>query len=545
VSVWDTATGKELTILRGPVRSHSMAFSPDGRQLVAATLDQGVYLWDLAGAGRAVAAAPERAQFSALAVSPDGRTVAALCDPTGENTGGDRHTELILWDWPTGRERLRRAVPELWTGWAPVGIGGLQFSPDGRRLALTGTTGGVARALSVWDVERGEEVLTRRFDRPCEPVAPCTPPSEVLGARFTGDGRLLAYVVTRTSGVKEAPRYALAVRDADREEPVWSLAAEHGIGPLVVSPDGRLAAVPGDTVRGRGPAAALQVWDVAAGRLLWGLPSVPGWKDCEVVFSPDGRRLLTVPLGGAGATAEVWRRQAVVWDAASGQVVCAFEPPTVNAPFGPRRSRFVFAADGRRLASFGGVPGVKIWDAADGRELLTVGGPGAVAGAAFSPDGWLVALGQDGAITAWDGRATAGPWQPPAAALELVQQARTLTDDPTRAVELARQAVRAYPNRPTFWTALGQVQCRAGDAQNAVAALEKALAYGAGADEGVCCFTLALAHGRLGHSEAAREWFDRGERWLRALADGPRTEPVREQTRRARAEAAPLVGGTP
>ena len=54
-----------------------------------------------------------------------------------------------------------------------------------------------------------------------------------------------------------------------------------------------------------------------------------------------------------------------------------------------------------------------------------------------------------------------------------------------------------------------------------------------------------LAHGRLGHSEAAREWFDRGERWLRALADGPRTEPVREQTRRARAEAAPLVGGTP
>src|SRR5262249_35905235 len=157
-------------------------------------------------------------------------------------------------------------------------------------------------------------------------------PSEVLGARFTGDGRLLAYVVTRTSGVKEAPRYALAVRDADREEPVWSLAAEHGIGPLVVSPDGRLAAVPGDTVRGRGPAAALEVWAVTAGGLLWGLPSVPGWNGCEAVFSPDGRRLLTVPLGGAGATAEVWRRQAVVWDAASGQVVCAFEPPTVNAP---------------------------------------------------------------------------------------------------------------------------------------------------------------------------------------------------------------------
>jgi predicted Zn-dependent protease len=205
----------------------------------------------------------------------------------------------------------------------------------------------------------------------------------------------------------------------------------------------------------------------------------------------------------------------------------------------------VTAADGRRLASFGGVPGVKIWDAADGRELLTVGGPGAVAAAAFSPDGWLVALSQDGAITAWDGRATAGPWQPPAATLELAKQARALADDPARAVELARQAVRAYPNRPMFWTAMGQVQCRAGDAGNAVAALEKALAYGAGADEGVCCFTLALAHGRLGHAEAAREWFDRGERWLRALADGPRTEPVREQARRARAEAAPLVGGPP
>lgn len=200
VSVWDAATGKELTTLRGPTRALRLAFRPDGRQVAAVTLDQGLYVWELAaGDDRILAPVPEQAAFSALAVSPDGRTVAALCDPVPRDAGDPRRTELVLWDLPTGRERLRRDVPGLWAGWAPDGVGGLLFSPDGQRLAAAGVTGEVSadrlsrlrRALSVWDVARGVELFHRRYDGPREEVAPCQAPPEVFGARFTDAGRLV------------------------------------------------------------------------------------------------------------------------------------------------------------------------------------------------------------------------------------------------------------------------------------------------------------------------------------------------------------------
>jgi hypothetical protein len=382
----------------------------------------------------------------------------------------------------------------------------------------------------------------------------------VFGARFTPAGRLLAYVVTQTTPAGNPlapanpagadPRFDLAVRDAVGGEPVWSSTATFALGQTAVSADGRRAAVVGNTTPAGGAAFALQVWDVEAGRPLWTLPPAPAWPDCDAVFSPDGGRLLTVPLdaGPGGEGADRWRHQAVVWDAATGRVVCAFDPPAVKSPFGlptrESRSRFVFSADGRRLASFGAVPGIKVWDAADGRELFTLGGPGVVTAAAFSPDGWLVTLGREGAITVWDGRATAGPGQPPAAASEQVKQARAAATDPARAVALAREAVRAYPNRSSFWGALGLAQVRSGDARSAVPDLERALALAPGPAEGVYCFALAQAHARLGEPDSARQWFDRGERWRAEHGASP-ASPVKDEMQRARAEAAALLNLEP
>jgi WD40 repeat protein len=533
----------------------SLAVSPDGRQVAAVAFDGTLKVWDVAAAadGRLLTPAPDAAAYAALAVSPDGRTLAALADAAINHSGDGRPAEVVLWDLQTGRERLRRPVPGLKAIWAEYGIGGVQFSPDGRRLAVTGinavssfapsdASGPLRRVLSVWDLDRNQEVLAREYEDPNELVLGCVAPPVVFGARFPVPDQPAAYVVTRTSGWKESPRYALRIQRADRDEPDWSLAADHVIGPLAVSPDGRFAAV--SAGRGQGPTPALRVWDVTANRLLWELSPDPAGRLLDLAFSPDGTRLLSVPLPNESA-GQTWQGQAVVWDAVSGREVCNFQPPVVNAPFGRRvRSRFVFSADGQRLASFGGVPGIKLWDVTSGQELLTLGGPEPVAEAVFSADGRLIALGKNAAITVWDGRPTPDLWQPPAAAGDLIKQAQALAKggDPVRAVELARQAVRAYPNRPAFWESFGLFQYRAGDAAAAVPALERALALGAGTNEGVCAFGLAMAHSRLGNAEAARAWFDRGERWLKGLVDRPDTAAVRTATDRYRAEAAAAVG---
>src|SRR5262249_41481207 len=49
VSLWDTATGRQITILRGHNHKiHSAAFTPDGRTLVTACYRDRVCRWDVA-----------------------------------------------------------------------------------------------------------------------------------------------------------------------------------------------------------------------------------------------------------------------------------------------------------------------------------------------------------------------------------------------------------------------------------------------------------------------------------------------------------------
>ena len=71
------------------------------------------------------------------------------------------------------------------------------------------------------------------------------------------------------------------------------------------------------------------------------------------------------------------------------------------------------------------------------------------------------------------------------------------------AVDLAREAVRLVPNDADFWNTLGVAHDRAGNWDEAVTALEKAMELSAGgrADD---WFILAMAHWRLGDKDTAK-----------------------------------------
>ncbi len=107
--------------------------------------------------------------------------------------------------------------------------------------------------------------------------------------------------------------------------------------------------------------------------------------------------------------------------------------------------------------------------------------------------------------------------------------------DPARAVELARRAVNRGPQQANFLNTLGAACCRAGDAEQAVAALEKAVDLHKGGEPLDWLF-LAAARAKLGRADAAREALAKAESCpglrtpefvrLRAELDGATGKPA-------------------
>src|SRR5262249_6020083 len=134
------ATGKERCRLVGhkaPV--YTLAFSPDGKNLVSGGDDRIVRVWDLvAGKERFPA---EGHQHMILSLAYHGGKIATM--------SADR--TLRLWDAATGKELRVWIEPNGWTG-------EVSFSPDGKMLACV--RGG---SLFLLDVATGKEL--RRFPR--------------------------------------------------------------------------------------------------------------------------------------------------------------------------------------------------------------------------------------------------------------------------------------------------------------------------------------------------------------------------------------------
>jgi tetratricopeptide (TPR) repeat protein len=102
-------------------------------------------------------------------------------------------------------------------------------------------------------------------------------------------------------------------------------------------------------------------------------------------------------------------------------------------------------------------------------------------------------------------------------------------------VALAKKAIELEPNQGMFWKTLGAAQYRAGNWQESIAALQKALALRQGGDSSEWFF-LAMAHHQLGHSDEARKWIDMAVEWM------DKNQPTNEELLRFRAEAEELMG---
>lgn len=142
VQLWDVgdpgrfAEPRVLPVGDGTV--WSLAFTPDGRTLVAAQGpdSSAVTLWDVTDPrrpGLASTLKPDAGAVFKAAVSPDGRTVAA----------GSSDRNVYLWDIADRAQPVRLAK----LGGNPEGVGHIAFGPSGRELAAS-----AFRTVRVWDI---------------------------------------------------------------------------------------------------------------------------------------------------------------------------------------------------------------------------------------------------------------------------------------------------------------------------------------------------------------------------------------------------------
>jgi WD40 repeat protein/serine/threonine protein kinase len=164
IRLWDTTAGEPIvTLLHTDMRErdsvYSLVISPDGKRLGAAD-GRGIRFWDLATFKELVPLRLPLQRVRVVALSPDGRRIAA---------GGDE-PRLIIADAGTGAP-----IAEL-TGFSGR-IQSIVFSPDGRHVLTAGKDPG----LRLWDAATGR--LERTF---------VGHSLEVLTAVFHPDGTRIA-----------------------------------------------------------------------------------------------------------------------------------------------------------------------------------------------------------------------------------------------------------------------------------------------------------------------------------------------------------------
>lgn len=347
VHVWNVATGREertLTAAPGPEPTvdapHGVAFSPDGRYVVAAPGHLRAALWDLQTGGLVRTFTGHEWEIADVAFAPGGDRVAtASIDGTAK-----------IWDARTGR-----AVTTLADHKGDVVS--VAWSPDGGRLATGATDGGVR----VWDVSTGMLLQSLVGHQ-----------GAVGSVDFTAEGSGLLSAGPRTTRL-----WDLSVGGA-REWVTVPASANH-YGGLAFAPDGRSFAV-------AGPRSGATIHDASTGRTLHQLGGIQLTIN-QLAFSPDGRRV--VGTAGSGANPDRANRVVPVWDTASGALVRTLQGHTGDV------SNAVFSPDGRRLATSSVDGTVRLWDAETG-SVLRSHDVGADAWAlAFSPDGSNVVAGPD------------------------------------------------------------------------------------------------------------------------------------------------------
>ncbi|MEO1444714.1 MAG: NB-ARC domain-containing protein, partial [Cyanobacteria bacterium J06635_11] len=384
--LWRTA----FSAAAGDIKSHistlqghqnwvcSVAFSPDGTQLVSGSADRTIRLWDV-GTGECLKTLSGHGNWvMSVAFSPDGTQLVS----------GSADRTIRLWDVSTG-ECLNTLSGH------GHGVWSVAFSPDGTQLV----SGSADRTIRLWEVSTGEALKTLKGHE-----------HGVWTVAFSPDGQLLA----SGSADQTVRLWTIKGDDVTGECQQTLVGHNNWVWMVAFSPDGQLLAsgsadqtvrlweVRRDEVKRdeakrdfkKDGQKSTQKKSKKEGKTQQCLRVFSGHSNWvwSVAFSPDGQYLTS---GSEDRTMRLWSSR-------SGQCLRTLQGSS-NWVWS-----VAFSPDGKTLASGQGDRLVHLWDVTSGdmpsgQPLETLAGAqNAIWSVMFSPDGNTLASGnEDGKVHLW------------------------------------------------------------------------------------------------------------------------------------------------
>lgn len=281
--VWKSQTGEQTGIFTGHEASvNVVAWSPDGQWIASGGSDNRVFLWEARSGERVRVYTKQSAWiYSGLAWSPDG---ALLASASWDGT-------VHIWEALTGKTRV------IYRGHQGV-VTAVAWSPDGTHIVSGG--GYPECAVHVWNATTGQlTLLYKAHMEDVEKVRPLSPvvldrdeawgrgPSSVRSLAWSPDGRWIASVGLR--GV-------LRVWNAHTGEDLIARDQNRTSGPLAWSAESRNLIT--------ATRIGVDVWDIEQKRVMINYTPVNRYEVTALGCSPD-RTLLAA--GGEYPSVCVWR----------------------------------------------------------------------------------------------------------------------------------------------------------------------------------------------------------------------------------------------